>query len=106
MTRARWFCSLCGALTAAPAVNQGRYYCRAHSHFAAQHFGEVRRRCIHGRGQATGDNRNKHHNGGQCHDCRIQTQIEPASTFWEAEDYHQQYLEKRGRAACHRGLAA
>lgn len=35
MTRARWFCSLCGALTAAPAVNQGRYYCRAHSHFAA-----------------------------------------------------------------------
>ena len=37
---------------------------------------------------------------------KIQTQIEPASTFWEAEDYHQQYLEKRGRAACHTGLAA
>ena len=37
---------------------------------------------------------------------KIQTQIEPASTFWEAEDYHQQYLEKRGRAACHAGLAA
>ena len=37
---------------------------------------------------------------------KIQTQIEPASTFWEAEDYHQQYLEKRGRASCHAGLAA
>jgi len=36
---------------------------------------------------------------------KIQTQIERASTFWEAEDYHQQYLEKRGRAACHAGLA-
>ena len=31
----------------------------------------------------------------------IVTQIEPASTFWEAEDYHQQYLEKRGLASCH-----
>ena len=37
---------------------------------------------------------------------KIWTQIEPASTFWEAEDYHQQYLEKRGRASCHAGLAA
>jgi len=37
---------------------------------------------------------------------KIQTQIELASTFWEAEEYHQQYLEKRGRAACHAGLAA
>ena len=36
---------------------------------------------------------------------RIQTQIELASTFWEAEDYHQRYLEKRGRSACHAGLA-
>ena len=31
----------------------------------------------------------------------IVTQIEPAQTFYEAEDYHQQYLEKRGRASCH-----
>src|SRR5690242_290719 len=31
----------------------------------------------------------------------IVTQIEPASTFYEAEDYHQQYLEKRGLASCH-----
>ena len=30
----------------------------------------------------------------------ILTQIEPAQTFYEAEDYHQQYLEKRGRATC------
>ncbi|HSS49700.1 MAG TPA: peptide-methionine (S)-S-oxide reductase MsrA [Thermoanaerobaculia bacterium] len=31
----------------------------------------------------------------------IVTQIEPASDFWKAEDYHQQYLEKRGLATCH-----
>jgi peptide-methionine (S)-S-oxide reductase len=31
----------------------------------------------------------------------IVTQIVPASTFYEAEDYHQQYLEKRGLASCH-----
>ena len=30
----------------------------------------------------------------------IVTQIEPAQSFYEAEDYHQQYLEKRGRATC------
>ncbi len=27
----------------------------------------------------------------------IVTQIEPASTYWLAEDYHQQYLEKKKR---------
>jgi peptide-methionine (S)-S-oxide reductase len=31
----------------------------------------------------------------------IVTQIEPAAEFWRAEDYHQQYLEKRGLASCH-----
>lgn len=30
----------------------------------------------------------------------IVTQIEPAPSFFEAEDYHQQYLEKRGLATC------
>jgi peptide-methionine (S)-S-oxide reductase len=30
----------------------------------------------------------------------IVTQVEPAETFYEAEDYHQQYLEKRGRTTC------
>ena len=31
----------------------------------------------------------------------IVTQIVPAATFYPAEDYHQQYLEKRGLATCH-----
>lgn len=31
----------------------------------------------------------------------IVTQIEPAPTFWPAEDYHQRYLEKRGLTHCH-----
>jgi len=30
----------------------------------------------------------------------IVTQIVPAAEFWKAEDYHQQYLEKRGLAHC------
>ncbi len=30
----------------------------------------------------------------------VVTQIESASTFYVAEDYHQQYLEKRGRSSC------
>ena len=32
---------------------------------------------------------------------RIVTQVEPAQTFWRAEEYHQRYLEKRGLASCH-----
>lgn len=31
---------------------------------------------------------------------RIVTSIEPATTFWRAEEYHQQYLVKHGRASC------
>jgi peptide-methionine (S)-S-oxide reductase len=33
----------------------------------------------------------------------IVTEVTPASTFYPAEDYHQQYLEKRGLANCHIG---
>jgi peptide-methionine (S)-S-oxide reductase len=31
----------------------------------------------------------------------IVTEIVPAAEFWQAEEYHQQYLEKRGLAHCH-----
>jgi len=31
----------------------------------------------------------------------IVTEIVPAQTFYRAEEYHQQYLEKRGLASCH-----
>jgi peptide-methionine (S)-S-oxide reductase len=34
------------------------------------------------------------------HSQAVVTQIEPAQTFFEAEDYHQQYLEKRGQSTC------
>ena len=30
----------------------------------------------------------------------IATLIEPALTFWRAEDYHQRYIEKRGGTGC------
>jgi peptide-methionine (S)-S-oxide reductase len=33
----------------------------------------------------------------------IVTQIVPASEYFLAEDYHQQYLEKRGLSSCHIG---
>jgi peptide-methionine (S)-S-oxide reductase len=35
----------------------------------------------------------------------IVTQIEPVQTFYEAENYHQQYLEKQGRSSCTATLA-
>jgi peptide-methionine (S)-S-oxide reductase len=35
----------------------------------------------------------------------VVTQIEDAPPFWEAEDYHQRYLEKRGLASCTPRLA-
>lgn len=31
----------------------------------------------------------------------IVTEIVPAATFYKADDYHQQYLEKRGLSTCH-----
>ena len=31
----------------------------------------------------------------------IVTSLEPAATFWRAEEYHQDYLKKRGMSACH-----
>ena len=31
----------------------------------------------------------------------IATKIEPVSDFWEAEEYHQQYLSKLGSGSCH-----
>ncbi|MDQ3254078.1 MAG: peptide-methionine (S)-S-oxide reductase, partial [Acidobacteriota bacterium] len=31
----------------------------------------------------------------------VVTVIEPASAFFRAEEYHQQYLAKRGLASCH-----
>lgn len=31
----------------------------------------------------------------------IVTEVVPAATFWRAEEYHQQYLEKRGLSSCH-----
>jgi peptide-methionine (S)-S-oxide reductase len=35
----------------------------------------------------------------------IVTQVEPAPAFYEAEEHHQQYLEKRGHATCTPTLA-
>ncbi len=36
--------------------------------------------------------------------CAMTTEVVPAQTFCEAEDYHQQYFEKQGRTSCHAGL--
>jgi peptide-methionine (S)-S-oxide reductase len=39
--------------------------------------------------------------GGTFKPKRIVTKVEPAQSFWRAEEYHQRYLEKRGMASCH-----
>ncbi len=36
-----------------------------------------------------------------CHRRPVVTEITAAGPFWRAEEYHQQYLEKRGQAVCH-----
>ncbi len=33
----------------------------------------------------------------------VVTEISPATTFWRAEDYHQQYIAKGGKGACSSG---
>jgi methionine-S-sulfoxide reductase len=35
------------------------------------------------------------------YDKPIVTKLEPAGTFWKAEDYHQKYTQKTGMGACH-----
>jgi peptide methionine sulfoxide reductase msrA/msrB len=35
------------------------------------------------------------------YDGKIVTKLESASTFWDAEDYHQKFTERTGRGACH-----
>jgi peptide-methionine (S)-S-oxide reductase len=40
------------------------------------------------------------------HNGRVVTVVERAQTFYPAEDYHQQYLEKRGRSTCTPALRA
>lgn len=35
------------------------------------------------------------------YDKKITTEIKPAEKFFKAEEYHQQYLEKRGMSSCH-----
>lgn len=34
-------------------------------------------------------------------DRAIVTQVVPAAQFWDAEEYHQKYFERRGMASCH-----
>lgn len=35
----------------------------------------------------------------------VVTTVEPAPTFWPAEDYHQRYFEKNGLPSCHVNIA-
>ena len=42
----------------------------------------------------------KEEDSGRYH-APIVTEIVPASAFWRAEEYHQQYLATRGQSSCH-----
>lgn len=51
----------------------------------------------------TAETSKRQHNESGHYDQPIATAIEPATTFWRAEEYHQQYFEKRGiHGGCHR----
>jgi peptide-methionine (S)-S-oxide reductase len=60
---------------------------------------------VHDEEQREAALRSKAHVQGRI-DRPVVTLVEPAQTFYEAEDYHQQYLEKRGRSSCTTSLAA
>lgn len=56
----------------------------------------------HGEAQraAATESRDSLQASGRFGGARIVTELVPAGTFYQAEDYHQRYLEKRGRASC------
>jgi peptide-methionine (S)-S-oxide reductase len=51
------------------------------------------------RASAEASKQRQQQSGKHCR--RITTQIVPAADFYRAEDYHQQYLAKRGQQSCH-----
>jgi peptide-methionine (S)-S-oxide reductase len=51
--------------------------------------------------EAAEKSKEEHSKEGKWAGRQIVTQIVPAAEFWMAEDYHQQYLLKRGRSVCH-----
>jgi peptide-methionine (S)-S-oxide reductase len=56
----------------------------------------------HSEAQRAAAEESKHRLEKSSRHCRpIVTQIESASDFYRAEDYHQQYLAKRGQKSCH-----
>jgi len=59
---------------------------------------------VHDEEQREAALRSKAHVQGRI-DRPVVTLIEPAQTFYVAEDYHQQYLEKRGQSSCTTSLA-